>query len=173
MLNDFKERSLIGYLIMFVCSLFLVILSKVLKTYMPIAIGNCISFLASYKYINDFSSSNEIWGNYFKPLTPHGLVIFVSLVLIVYQIVLYIKSNKLEAYMIKLVKSGLKIKLVIFIAIIVELIFNFQKEVGYPTPQSGYEAAYNLFLRENLLLIPLIVLLFFTIIIEKVEKKVS
>jgi hypothetical protein len=140
---------------------------------MPIAIGNCISFLASYKYINDFSSSNEIWGNYFKPLTPHGLVIFVSLVLIVYQIVLYIKSNKLEAYMIKLVKSGLKIKLVIFIAIIVELIFNFQKEVGYPTPQSGYEAAYNLFLRENLLLIPLIVLLFFTIIIEKVEKKVS
>lgn len=96
MYQDLINSSMIGYGLMIATLIFLIFICK--KTHnLPIgALGNIISFIASYLLIS--CSIGEKWSYYFKPFTAVGLLIFVSIASIIIQLVVIgiIKSRKLN-----------------------------------------------------------------------------
>ncbi|MBU3101289.1 MULTISPECIES: hypothetical protein [Clostridium] len=96
MYQDLINSSMIGYGLMIVVLIFLIFICK--KTHnLPVgALGNIISFIASYLMV--IYSTDEKWSYYFKPFTSVGLLIFVSIAIIILQVVLVgiIKSRKLN-----------------------------------------------------------------------------
>lgn len=77
MYQDFVNRSMNGYFIMIVVTSLLGFLSKFLSNLIPIIIGNIISGFVSYYFIIKMSGIGN-WDFYFKPLTPSGLLMLVS-----------------------------------------------------------------------------------------------
>jgi FtsH-binding integral membrane protein len=96
MYQDLINSSMIGYGLMIATLIFLISICK--KTHnLPVgALGNIISFIASYLLIS--CSTGEKWSYYFKPFTSVGLLIFVSIAIIILQLVVIgiIKSRKLN-----------------------------------------------------------------------------
>ena len=96
MYQDLINSSMIGYGLMIATLIFLIFICK--KTHnLPVgALGNIISFIASYLLIS--CSTGEKWSYYFKPFTSVGLLIFVSIAIIILQLVVIgiIKSRKLN-----------------------------------------------------------------------------
>ncbi|PAD34902.1 hypothetical protein CHH56_12120, partial [Terribacillus saccharophilus] len=58
-------------------------------------IGNIISVIISFYFINEMSW-NEEWGGYFKPLTPNQLLIFASVLFLVPQLFAMRLAKKLK-----------------------------------------------------------------------------
>ncbi|MCB2291530.1 hypothetical protein LGK97_17550 [Clostridium sp. CS001] len=94
MYQDLINSSMIGHGLMIATLIPMIFICK--KTHnLPVgALGNIISFIASYLLV--ISSTGEKWGYYFKPFTAVGLLIFVSIVIIILQLIVIgiIKSKK-------------------------------------------------------------------------------
>ena len=84
MLQDFVNRSMLGYLVMIVATSILGYFCKLFSNSIFLIIGNILSAIISYYYIVEMAG-NERWGGYFKPLTPDQLLIFVTFLNIIPQ----------------------------------------------------------------------------------------
>ncbi|MGF7535166.1 hypothetical protein AAGG74_16050 [Bacillus mexicanus] len=99
MQQDFVNRSMLGYLIMIVATSLFAFLVKVFSNSLLLIIGNVISALISFYFINGMAG-NEQWDGYFKPLTPFQLLILVSVLNLIPQFLAirvtnkYIRKNK-------------------------------------------------------------------------------
>lgn len=91
--QDFDNRSMLGYLIMIVSTSLLAFLVKVFSNSSLLIIGNIISALISFYFINGMSG-NEQWDGYFKPLTPFQLLILVSVLNLIPQFLAIKLTNK-------------------------------------------------------------------------------
>ncbi|MCB2356927.1 hypothetical protein [Clostridium estertheticum] len=96
MYQDLINSSMIGYGLMIIVLIFLIFICK--KTHnLPVgALGNIISFTVSHLMVT--YSTDEKWSYYFMPFTSVGLLIFVSIAIIILQVVVIgiIKSRKLN-----------------------------------------------------------------------------
>lgn len=79
--QDYSHESLIGYIIMVVGMSFLALCSKYFSNIMPFIIGNLVSVIMSFYFLYRLEvTAGPIWSDgYFKPLTPHQLLLFISL----------------------------------------------------------------------------------------------
>lgn len=75
--QDFANRSMLGYLIMFVATSLLAFLGKLFSNSTSLIIGNLLSVIISFYFIIQMTE-NERWDIYFKPLAPYQLFILVS-----------------------------------------------------------------------------------------------
>lgn len=77
MYQDFFNQSIMGYVTMVLMTTLLAFVGKRSgHILIPIA-GNVLSFVISY-YMIGLLSDNYIWNVYFKPLTPFGLLVLIS-----------------------------------------------------------------------------------------------
>ncbi|PAE06649.1 hypothetical protein CHI12_15180 [Terribacillus saccharophilus] len=95
MYQDFANRSMLGYLLMLMATLLLAFLGKLFSSSIYLIIGNIISVIISFYFINEMSW-NEEWGGYFKPLTPNQLLIFASVLFLVPQLFAMRLAKKLK-----------------------------------------------------------------------------
>ncbi|MCB2300914.1 hypothetical protein [Clostridium tagluense] len=96
MYQDLINSSMIGYGLMIATLIFLIFICNKTHNFPVGALGNIISFIASYLLIT--CSTGEKWSYYFKPFTSVGLLIFVSIAIIILQLAVIgiIKSRKLN-----------------------------------------------------------------------------
>jgi len=96
MYEDLINSSMIGHGLMIATLIFLIFICKKTHNLHVGALGNIISFIASYLLLT--SSTGEKWSYYFKPFTSVGFLIFVSIAIIILQLVVIgiIKSRKLN-----------------------------------------------------------------------------
>ncbi|MBU3175250.1 hypothetical protein KPL47_02590 [Clostridium estertheticum] len=96
MYQDLINSSMIGYGLMIVVLIFLIFICKKTHNLLVGALGNILSFIASYLMVT--YSTDEKWSYYFKPFTSVGLLIFVSIAIIILQVVVVgiIKSRTLN-----------------------------------------------------------------------------
>ena len=92
MKGDLNSGTMIFYGLMIVC--LAVLLAVVLKTKNTIVliVGNILSFISSYIFI--LQNQTEDWAGYFKPFTPFGLLLLITIVALVIQILFIFSSNK-------------------------------------------------------------------------------
>ncbi|WP_175074421.1 hypothetical protein [Terribacillus sp. AE2B 122] len=95
MYQDFANRSMLGYLLMLMATLLLAFLGKLFSSSIYLIIGNIISIIISFYFINEMSW-NEEWGGYFKPLTPNQLLIFASVLFLIPQLFAMRLAKKLK-----------------------------------------------------------------------------
>jgi hypothetical protein len=95
MYQDFANRSMLGYLLMLMATLLLAFLGKLFSSSIYLIIGNIISIIISFYFINEMSW-NEEWGGYFKPLTPNQLLIFASVLFLIPQLFAMWLAKKLK-----------------------------------------------------------------------------
>lgn len=95
MYQDFTYRSMLGYLIMLVATLLLPFFGKLFSHPIYLLIGNILSVIISFYFINEMSW-NEDWGGYFKPLTPNQLLIFASVLFLIPQFIAMRLAKKLK-----------------------------------------------------------------------------
>ncbi|MFJ6414674.1 hypothetical protein ACIQLG_17985 [Terribacillus saccharophilus] len=95
MYQDFANRSMLGYLLMLMATLLLAFLGKLFSSSIYLIIGNIISVIISFYFINEMSW-NEEWGGYFKPLTPNQLLIFASVLFLIPQLFAMRLAKKLK-----------------------------------------------------------------------------
>lgn len=96
MYQDFSNHTVLGYLFVVIVSAILALLSKLnstSKSFIFMIIGNVLSFIISFHLISEMSG-NERWGNYFKPLYPYQLLIFVSLLNLILQLLVMKLAGK-------------------------------------------------------------------------------
>jgi hypothetical protein len=74
-----------GYLLMVIIISLLAIFGKLFCNSIPLIIGNVISVIISFYFINKMTGI-ENWDFYFKPLTPSMLLILVSVLNLIPQL---------------------------------------------------------------------------------------
>jgi len=83
--QDFANRTLLGYFIMIAATLLLSFLgARYSRPIFPV-IGNVLSAITSYYFINAVSG-NERWDSYFKPLSSCQYFILISVLNIIPQL---------------------------------------------------------------------------------------
>jgi hypothetical protein len=93
MYQDFANRSMLGYLIMIVVTSLLAFFSKFFSNSIPFIIGNVLSGIISFYFINMMKGIG-MWDFYFTPLTPSMLLILVSVINLIPQFLAMILSNR-------------------------------------------------------------------------------
>lgn len=80
MYQDFTNKSMLGYLLMVGGTLILAFFGKFFSNTIPLIIGNIVSVIISFYFLNKMEISFGIgWdGGYFKPLSPYQLLLLVS-----------------------------------------------------------------------------------------------
>lgn len=92
MQHDLNNWSMFGYGGMIIAFLVLILLCMKTNNIIVGIIGNIVTFSTSYLCISN--TTEEKWSWYFKPFSPHGLLIFVSVLLLLIQIVFWIVDKK-------------------------------------------------------------------------------
>ena len=93
MYQDFKNKIILGYLIMVVATAILAFFSKLFGNSITLITGNILSMIVSFFLIKEMAG-NEQWENYFKPLTPNQLLILVSVLNLIPQFLTIILANR-------------------------------------------------------------------------------
>ncbi|WP_240611956.1 hypothetical protein [Planococcus halotolerans] len=93
MYQDFADGLMLGYLLMIAATSLLAFFSKLFSNSLPVIIGNMLSIIVSFYFINNMAGS-EGWGWYFKPLSPIQLLITVSLLNLIPQFFAMKFANK-------------------------------------------------------------------------------
>lgn len=93
MKGDATSGTMIFYGFMILC--FGILCRTVIKTNNPIIliIGNILSFISSYLFTSRNLPSEE-WSWYFKPTTPIGLLLIITIVSFIIQILFIFNFNK-------------------------------------------------------------------------------
>ena len=91
--QDFVNGSMFGYLIMIVVTSLLAFLGKRFSNLIFLIIGNILSVTISFYFISEMTG-NERWGGYFKPLSPHQLLILVSFLNLIPQFLTIMFANR-------------------------------------------------------------------------------
>lgn len=91
---DLNNWSILGYGGMIIAFLVLMILCINTNNITIGIMGNIMTFSTSYLCISNITI--EKWNWYFKPFTAHGLLKFVSVVLLLIQLVFWIVDKKKE-----------------------------------------------------------------------------
>lgn len=93
--QDFTNGSMIGYLIMIIITSILAFIAKYTDNTHVIVIGNFLSVIISYYFINSVDVIG--WDGYFKPLRPQQLLILVSLLNLIPQLIAVKLAIKLKS----------------------------------------------------------------------------
>ncbi len=92
---DFIKGSILSYVLMMV---FLSLLSRfffIRKKLLVPALGNAASFIASFLCAVKIPLE-ERWYGFFKPLTPVGMIIFLTFISLIVQLIVLIAIRKKE-----------------------------------------------------------------------------
>ncbi|NHM34072.1 hypothetical protein [Neobacillus terrae] len=98
MYQDFVNRSMFGYLIMIVATSLLAFFVKYFCNSIPLIIGNILSTIISFYFIDRMEDSKGIgWdGGYFKPFSPSQLLVVVSFLNFIPQYIAMTLANKVR-----------------------------------------------------------------------------
>lgn len=100
LLEDFKMGTLLGYVLLLVMFTALAYVGQRFSHLLFVVVGNLVSYFVSVYFAgqrNDFG-----WDGYFKPLTAEQLILFVSLLMLIPQLIAVVVAMSREA------KQGMK-----------------------------------------------------------------
>lgn len=95
LLEDFKMGTLLGYLLLLVMFTALAYVGQRVSHLLFVVVGNIVSYFVSIYFAgqrNDFG-----WDGYFKPLTAEQLIFFVSLLMLIPQLIAVVVAMSGEA----------------------------------------------------------------------------
>lgn len=88
MQKDLNEWSMLGHRIAIVACIVLLLICIKTRNMMICIIGNFITYITSFLCLSNVSGEKWTW--YFKPFTARGLLVFLSIALVVLQIIIYV-----------------------------------------------------------------------------------
>ncbi|WP_316569403.1 hypothetical protein [Neobacillus sp. YIM B06451] len=86
MYQDYKDGSMLGYLLLILGPAILAFISKLKGYPFLILIGNLLSAGVSFYFSNQMAGVDR-WGYYFKPFTANSLLLTVSLISLIPQVI--------------------------------------------------------------------------------------
>lgn len=95
MYQDFKYRSMRGYLLMIVATFLLALLGKFSSNFTPLILGNIVSGIVSF-YFNSKMMGIDRWNFYFKPFSPSTLLVIVIVLNLIPQLLGVMLANKIK-----------------------------------------------------------------------------
>lgn len=98
MFQDFASGSMVGYFIMVVGTSILAFLSKYFSNAIPFIIGNIATTIISFYFLSKLEVTLGVgWDEgYYKPLSPHQLLLLVSILNLVPQLLVMMLANRIK-----------------------------------------------------------------------------
>ena len=93
MFIDYSSWSMAGYAIMLVVTPVLAVISSKAWGVKAVVFGNMLTFIVSYYFVGRIEDVAR-WGGYFTPLTPVQLLVFVSVCITLFQLVVVKLTTK-------------------------------------------------------------------------------
>lgn len=93
MFVDYSSWSMAGYVVMLIVTPVLAVICSKAFGVKAVIGGNMLTFAVSYYFVGTMEGVAR-WGGYFTPLTPVQLLIFVSVCMILFQLVVVKLTTK-------------------------------------------------------------------------------
>ncbi|WP_214767321.1 MULTISPECIES: hypothetical protein [unclassified Exiguobacterium] len=95
LLEDFKTGTLLGYLLLLVVFTALAYVGHRFSHLLFVVVGNLVSYFVSVYFAGQRKGFG--WDGYFKPLTAEQLILFVSLLMLIPQLIAVVVAMSREA----------------------------------------------------------------------------